>query len=198
MKIIKDTGFKFYSTFVVLSVLITGCSSSNKNLFEDYPDELTRFAIVSLSQPGVTISKNSTIGWHPGMRKKSLSSDALLQEARVLLDDILAQSIEQKGFRFYPWVRAKVDYWLAYRVILDEAMMGDVMVNQFGMEPGFIKDGSHDYEKGTLVVDLINARTNQTLWRSSAQGLVAPDIPEDLRRFRLESAIDQMLTALPQ
>ncbi len=190
---------KHLFTVIVISALASaGCSSrQGQDPLADYPQEITRFSIVSLAQPGYSIAANSSIGWHPAMFKRLPAQDPSMQEASELLDDILAQSITRKGIQFTPWLRARPDYWLAYRVVLDDSLSGDVMVQQFGMAPGFAMGEAQDYEKGTLVMDLVQRRSNRTIWRSSAQGLVAPDLPTDIRRLRLQSAIDQMLSSLP-
>lgn len=179
-------------------VLSVGCSSQDKrNIFSDYPPEMTRFSIISISAPGFSASPGSTFSWHPVMSQREKAADNSINEARVLLDPILVNSMQQKGYQINKWVRAKSDYWLAYTVLFEDAMSEDVMIKKFGMEPGFVNNQASSYEKGSLIVDLIERRSQKTVWRSSAQGLVAPEIPEDLRRVRLESAIGQMFSSLP-
>lgn len=179
-------------------VISSGCNTQNsKNLFADYPPEMTRFSIISLSDSVFSPAPGSTFAWHPVMVNREKTEDKSINEARILLDDILKNSMQQKGYQFNKWVRAKSDYWLAYSVLFKSTTSEDVMLKKFGMQPGFVNNQASDYEKGSLIVDLIESRSQKTVWRSSAQGLVAPDIPDELRRIRLESAIGQMLSSLP-
>lgn len=179
-----------------LVVLITTISCVNQNdrgLFEDYPEEMTRFSIVSISVPGFTLPRSSTISFHPEM----LNTDTSSREARALLNDVLQQSIQHKGLQFSPYVRANGEFWIAYTVVYESTMSDELMTRKFGMMPGFINSQPTQYQKGSLILDLIDARKQKTVWRSSVQGLVAPELSDELRRIRLRSAFDQMLSSLP-
>ncbi len=188
-------GFIAAGMFLV-SLTMMGCSSTKEqNLFADYPDEMTRFSIVSLAQPGLILNQGQSIGMHPNLSKSFLDNSA--EDARPLLNSIFAESIKKRGLQFNPYVRAKSNYWLGYAILLHDMANDQNMVNQYGMAPGFMNHHEMSYEKGSLVVDLVEANTRRVVLRGSVAGLVAPDMPEDLRRIRLESAIGELLSHLP-
>lgn len=174
-----------------------GCTTHDKNLFADYPEEMTRFSIVSISAPGFALPRTSTISFHPEMSIHGDSSDPSSSETRALLNELLQQSMLDKGLNFSPYVRARGEFWVAYTVVYESTMSDELMTRKFGMMPGFINSQPTRYEKGSLILDVIDASKQKTVWRSSVQGLAAPELSDELRRIRLRSALDQMLGGLP-
>ncbi len=184
--------------FILLSLLLLGgCSSSqNQSLYSGYPDEVARFSVVSTSMPGFVLPGNSSFGWHAELANRPSSESQRLREARTLIEEGLEITLRKNGHRVSPWPGARADYWVAYRVVLDSQVSSNSMVMEFGMAPGFVSDQSRVYDKGTLIIDLVDVRANRTVWRGSVEGLVTPDMPQDLRKLRLQAAIDQMLSGI--
>jgi hypothetical protein len=91
------------------------------------------------------------------------------------------------------------EFEIAYVAALSRSL-SDVEIDQrFGVNPGMLADSKENdtYEKGTVVVDVDDPRSQQTLWRSALQGYVMFDMPEDDRQRRVTQAIERIFTSFP-
>ncbi|MDM0075386.1 DUF4136 domain-containing protein [Variovorax sp. J2P1-59] len=61
--------------------------------------------------------------------------------------------------------------------------------------PGYVTMSVDNYEKGTLVVDMFDARTKRAVWRGSASG-VLPDDPSRVNAA-VQSALDRLFAGFP-
>ena len=73
------------------------------------------------------------------------------------------------GWRFYPWGGTPFPY-------------------------GYAPRRTYTYTEGTLIIDMIDARTNQLVWRGSVAGTV--DNPANLER-QVEKAVRAILKQYP-
>jgi hypothetical protein len=53
------------------------------------------------------------------------------------------------------------------------------------------------YEEGTLVLDIVNAKSNQLMWRGSAQAEINRQLKPEEREKRLQEAIGKILAQFP-
>jgi len=158
--------------------------------------DLHRYSIVTLAERELTLPKSASYAWHPELVEIHADGKLNIQQARATIEQSLNDGMRQRGYlRVHS--SSPSDYWLGYTVAL-ESMLSDEAINRrFGLEPGFVTQNSGSYEKGTLIVDLVEAKSRRVVWRSAAQGLVHTKHSEDVRRHRLESAVRQMLAGLP-
>ncbi len=55
----------------------------------------------------------------------------------------------------------------------------------------------YQYTEGTLILDFIDTKTKQLIWRGAATGTVDPDRPREEREKRLNKAIAKILAKFP-
>jgi hypothetical protein len=55
----------------------------------------------------------------------------------------------------------------------------------------------YQYKEGTLIVDVVDAKTKQLVWRGFATGTVDPDAKPEQRERKLNDAIAQMMAQFP-
>jgi hypothetical protein len=55
----------------------------------------------------------------------------------------------------------------------------------------------YQYTEGTLLLDIIDAKSKQLVWRGMAQGTIDPDAPAERREQRLNEAVTRMLATFP-
>ncbi|MGH2569682.1 MAG: DUF4136 domain-containing protein [bacterium] len=55
----------------------------------------------------------------------------------------------------------------------------------------------YQYTEGTLILDIIDAKSKQLVWRGMAQGTIDPDSPPERREQRLNEAVMRMLANFP-
>jgi hypothetical protein len=98
------------------------------------------------------------------------------------------RSIDFGQYRTYDWGPA------------DALPTGDPRLDQ---NPGYCDDGCDprvtEYEAGTLVLDIVDTRTNRVIWRGWAQDSVedALDNPDEMER-QINDGVTRMLDRLPQ
>lgn len=55
----------------------------------------------------------------------------------------------------------------------------------------------YQYQQGTLILDVIDSRSKQLIWRSFAQGAIDPYAPTEKREQRLNDVVGRMLANFP-
>jgi hypothetical protein len=137
--------------------------------------------------------------------------DSVLQ-ARVHL--AVNRELEAKGLRRVD--SGTADVLVNYFVSIEEKMTGENVNDKYGYSPG---DGwTHGarqgwawglgansapsvpttyYEEGSVIIDLVDPATKRLIWRGSASTVVDLDTDEEVRRQRLNDAIQRIFTQYP-
>ncbi|MBW2477943.1 MAG: DUF4136 domain-containing protein [Deltaproteobacteria bacterium] len=113
-----------------------------------------------------------------------------------ILRDAIDQVMRQKGYRM---VDSNGQFEIAYVVALAQSL-SDVEINQrFGISPGMVDDNPDPeiYEKGSIVVDIADPAGHTSLWRSALQGYAHLELPDAVRRERLQIAMQRLFASLP-
>jgi hypothetical protein len=55
----------------------------------------------------------------------------------------------------------------------------------------------YQYTQGTLIVDIIDAKTKQLIWRGTAEGTIDPDASTEKREARLNEAVAKLMANFP-
>jgi len=76
-------------------------------------------------------------------------------------------------------------------------------VNTVDRNRGYCSDDCEptagEYDEGTLVLDIVDARTNKVVWRGSARGVVNGLIDnQNLMEQKIDEAVRRMLESLPR
>jgi hypothetical protein len=137
--------------------------------------------------------------------------DTVLQ-ARVHL--AVNRELEVKGLRRVD--SGDADVLVNYYVSVEEKMTGERVNDKYGYSPG---DGwtqgarqgwswglgAYDapsvpttyYEEGSVIIDLVDPATKRLIWRGSARTVVDLDNDDEVRRQRLNEAIQRIFTQYP-
>ena len=86
---------------------------------------------------------------------------------------------------------------VGYVLALESSLNDQDINNLYNMNPGYINKDKEktnsNYEKGTIIIDIIEARTNRMIWRGAIQGMAEFGISDDERKVRLKNAVDALL-----
>lgn len=137
--------------------------------------------------------------------------DTALQ-ARVHL--AVNRELEAKGLRRVEGTDA--DLLVNYHVTLEEKMTGEKVNDKYGYSPGGgWTQGAHQgwswglggyntpsvpttyYEEGTVIIDMVDPATKLLIWRGSARTVVDLDSDPEVRRQRLNEAIQRIFAQYP-
>ena len=144
---------------LVLVVLSVGCVS-----------------VTAKKAPGVSLSQYRTFNFYPTQAQDVSSMDR--SPAAQAVKQRIASSLEQRGLQ----PSAQPDLWVAThmkaRERFDVLDYGPAWGYGWGWYGGYY-GGVSEWTEGTIIVDLIDARTNQVVWRGTASAAIShPDNPD--------------------
>ena len=185
------------SIFLIVALML-GCVSSEPGSIGDLPPELRQTVVVSTSNPRVRIPPNSSFFLEPGSRR--YVGDERIDQGKLdnLLKDTIRDTMERKGF--VQGLTSKSDLMVGYVIAL-KSTMNDMDINALydfntGWAPG--SGTAQKYDKGMLIIDVIDGRTRQPLWRGAVQANVNLDLSEKIRIQRIQMVVERLLANLPR
>jgi hypothetical protein len=130
--------------------------------------------------PGTKINGlGSGFAWSPDAPEPNLGTP----EARALVRASFENHLTAKGFVAAPVDAA--DFWVTYR--LSRRQKTDTEVAAFG----------EVVEEGALVLDVLDPASRKWVWRGIAQARLQDSDPPDVRKERLESAVQRLMEKFP-
>lgn len=145
------------------------------------------------------ISPSAIYQWAP--RQIKFYDDSRLEHANLnyLIQMSIINELNSKGYSYQPESR-QPQFQIAYVAALQTALDDQAIEEKYGIRPGLV-DGKNDrskYEKGTIIVDLIEPASGRLIWRGAGQALATlEDIPQEQRKQRVEKFIKDLFIALP-
>lgn len=128
-------------------------------------------------------------------RLRTFDWAAVPPQATTAVDDaslvgLIGSQLEAEGLQ-------KVDRDPDVLVAVHRSLSGRVHTDVWGytFESGRIR--THEMEEGTLVVDIVDAVTRQTVWRGLASGAFRVDLLPDERRALLQDILQRMFADYP-
>lgn len=173
MKIVKAT------VAVALAVVVGGCSSISTTYDFDTRVDFAEF---------------HTFDWMP---EQPVTIPDPRREQTVR--DLFVAALEARGFE-------KVTQDADFLLVMYAGAEGNIQVSAFGYgygprgtfwgpTAGFIE--TYAYRDGTLVLDVVNAATDELAWRGTAQGVLDASMNPQQRQKLVTQAIDKMLKNFP-
>jgi hypothetical protein len=149
--------------------------------------------------PGADLSRLESYGWLPDPSPPAGDSrlDSSLLDARVR--NVVDTQLAKRGYRQAPPEEA--DFLVTYHAALEKKIDVDTIYSSYGYGGGGSVVESEavkrEYERGTLLLDVVDPKTRQLLWRGSASAEIGPDDAPEERRKRTEKAVASMLERFP-
>jgi hypothetical protein len=123
-------------------------------------------------------------------------------EAEVLdqesLEKAISNALQKKGYE-YTWRAGLADLRVGYLVVMNGVLTGKEINDRFGIQPGLNLQAPDTvrYEKGTLVIDILDMKTGRTAWRGALQGFADLRISKEDRQERFDDMVMFMLARFP-
>ena len=164
------------------ALALTGCASTN---------------ISSYVERGIDFTRYRTYTWGPADSRSTgdprLDNNPFFQErVRASVETELAT----KGFERI--ISGTPDLVIHFHASINQA----INVNSVDRQHGYCDEGDCEpyvYEAGTLLIDLVDARTNRVVWRGWARGTVDGAIDnQDRMEQRIDAAVMRILERLPR
>lgn len=140
----------------------------------------------------------------PETRDPRLKSKRLDATVRSAVDRVLAA----KGYTSAA-AGTTVDFLVAYHIVVNQKTSAAEIDRTYGYGRsggwgggtyggwGWSTTQVHDYEQGTLLIDIIDPATMNLLWRGTGTRVIAEGTSRDKRAARITDAVDQILAEFP-
>jgi len=178
------------SLLFTTALIYSGCSSMATN-----SDALSESMAITFSQPTFWLEPESTLHWRSDLvffyndsRKKPENIRSFLQQE--VEDYLVAQKY------YFPEDTSLASYGLVAVVVLGEGVTATDILKQFKLTPSFA--ASSRFEKGTLVIAILDAATEKILWRGALQANIDLNLAPEIRRQRVRTGISRLLSHLPR
>lgn len=146
--------------------------------------------------------------WLPGQPKKSgnpiLDSDGLMHERfKKELDDwFQSHGYEQVS-------QEQSDFLVGYYLVTEKKTRITVLNDYYGYPgtwryyggywnyPGGTRTYVYDYEEGTLIIDIVNTKTHQLMWRGTAVEQIKNLKTPEQRKAKIAEVINKVMAQFP-
>lgn len=138
-----------------------------------------------------------TFAWAPAPNRTardSRGSNPLLADR---IRDSIEASMQARGFRKADG--GTPDMLIAYYAAIETKLDVDEVDQLYGWRGRWTLTTTEvrEYEQGTLVIDIADARTNRAVWRGWGEGVVNRSTNPETNQQRLRDAVDRILEAFP-
>lgn len=178
-------GLRSYAAMAVLALATGGCATMNVSSHVDQ---------------GLDFTQYRTYDWGPADALPA--GDPRLDENPFYKDHVLGaveKQLAAKGFE-HSAVEGQADLLVHYHAVINTRLD----VNRIDQEYGYCFDEECrarvvEYEAGTLVLDIVDRRTNRVVWRGWAQDTVERILNNEDRMARqIDEAVRRMFARFPR
>jgi hypothetical protein len=141
-----------------------------------------------------------TYAWVP-VPTTAVGSVKSALERNSLLDKRIKESVNaQLTAKGYTQDANNPDFMTLYHTGAEDKVNVTDWGYGYGHYGGWYGGGGVDvyqYKEGTLILDIIDAKSKELVWRGFAQGTIDPGAPIERREQRLNEAVTRMLANFP-
>ena len=146
--------------------------------------------------PGTDFAKYKTWNWLPGAKPSEKDIDSLSeQRIRSAIEaELPHHGVTKAGEGADLSVNFRIS--VQHKIETSNASVGV----GYGWGPahvGVSKSPSRSYDEGTLILDLVDAKTKTLVWRGTAIGTVDKDFTPEERQERIQNAVAELLRDYP-
>lgn len=159
----------------------------------------TRMTVSSHAVPGLDVARYRTYDWGPADALPTgdprLDKDPFFQDH---VQGAVEKELAAKGFE--QSTRGTPDLLIHYHANISQRIDADRTDREHGYCYGDdCRSGVIQYEAGTLVLDIVDTRTNKVIWRGWAQDSVE-DVLDNRDRMerKINEAVSRMLARFPR
>ena len=171
---------------LVLALAASACQSTS-----DAAD--SQLTVTSTSNPRLRIPSSGTYSWMEGsmiVRDPRLSSEVY----PILLEEL------EEGFRRRGYSRVQYgepDLLVGVVAALAGTVEDAEISKAYGLDSTWLPTGlsENDYAPGSIVLDVVDARTSRSLWRGAVHGAAKFERTTEERREHVKNAIESLLSS---
>jgi len=173
-------------TFVFLTT-ITACVQ----VTQEYSLKKSQLAISSVRDLPITYAPESKFALSPKYLKIHSQKTAKIQSVYKKYADEIISNLSKHQFKLAK-ADEKVDFYVGFGLALSDDLSDEDINEKFGVSPGLNADENNI--KGSFLIYIDDATTNQRVWRGAAQGFVTDESSKDERKERAEKVVGMLLS----
>jgi len=181
-------------SFITLLGLLVGCSSSIEPISKEPLEErkTSRMTVVSSARPVDVLPAFKSFTWNDGYSEVlSAVNKSSEQDIQQYIRNEIVRYLQTKGYT-YQQDPIQADVVIGFLFALEDDLADQNIQDKFGLLPGISSRSVSNarYEKGTLLLAVLDTRLEQVYWRSAMQGFV------DFEKDRSDVQTEHMQTVL--
>lgn len=171
----------------LLALVLAGCVQVQQEvaLRED------QLAVSSVRDLPINYPANSNFSLSPRYVKEASIKPEQVQKIYRLYAEKIAAGLQQQGYRLAE-INQSADFYVGFGLALAEDLTDNTMSRKFGVSPGLQK--VDELEKGSFLIYVEDAATDQRVWRGAVQGFVQEGISLAERNQRAEKVVNIVLS----
>jgi len=180
--------------YFLIGALLASCANNQTT-----QPESMQVSFVTVHHSKLLIPVNATYQWSEGFVHQASEGRLHHIDMWSLLKQGIEQEMQNKGYRKIEQTE-QADIDISFIAALTSALDDQKIQQQYGLVPGLVTQriDHHRYEKGTLIFDVVNPKTQQLAWRTAGQALASlDDIPLAERQARIAVFVQKLLAFLP-
>ena len=188
--------------FILSSLFLTGCNTTPTTAEKvEQKQKSTRMTLVTSGKPADVLPAFTTFTWSDEYtRVLSAISDTTEKEIQEYLRNEIIINLNKKGYVYQP-DPVKADVVIGFLFALEDDLADQKIQDKFGLLPGISsrKVSNARYEKGSLLLAVLDTDLDRVYWRSAMQGFV--DFERDRvndKTKHLQMVLGQMLSGFPE
>ena len=167
----------------------SGCSSNAVD-----SDALSESMAITFSQPDFWLEPKSSFYWHSDVVFFYNDNRKNPEATRLFLQQEIQSYLATRTCQF-PDNRNLAQYSLVAVVVLGKSVTATDILKQFKLTPSF--QTSSRFEKGTIVIAILDAMTEKILWRGALQANIDLSLSPAVRQQRVREGISRLLRHVP-
>ena len=175
-------------------LIMLGCATKITPSTDNRYSDLSNTTIVSVTYSEKRLPNSASFSWLPTAVK--YYEDARLKNSPVqsYFQEAIRQNLNNRGYRFFSSATDS-DFLVGYVLALESSLKDEEISEKYQLNPGLPGQAvnSNQYEKGTLIIDLIDPGTKRSMWRGAMQGFAKFEIKEEDRKKRINLFVDRLL-----
>jgi len=191
---------KYYWLIAVIGIQLGlfGCTTQKTTENTQEVNEAQRLIVVSSGDPSAVLPAFETYSWSDDYnRVLSAVGGHDDQELKGYIREQIQVYLSTKGYQYQPDPQ-KADVVIGFLFALEDAIADKTIQQRFGLLPGLQRETVNDprYEKGSLLLAVLDNQEKTIYWRSAVQGFV--DLQEDQTNSeRIQGILSMMLGDFP-
>lgn len=178
-----------------LAILLLFCLVAACTVTDDKPPQpkiTAKTSVVSSFFSAKRYMAGQRFAWMPGAERYFDDPRVKDQTIKPMLEKSIQQTLINSGYHYMPDPQ-RADFLVGYLVALESELDDQTIAKLYGNTPGLPLQSTEDYEKGTLIVDIVDGVTRQSVWRGALQAAVTFDVEHSVRQQRVTAAVETLL-----